>query len=61
MPYSVKKVRKGSKSCFRVFNRKTKRVFSKCSTKNNANKQLKLLRAIHYNKNFVANKTRKTY
>jgi hypothetical protein len=57
MPYSMRKVRKTS--CYSVKNRKTKRVFSKCTTKENAKKQLRLLRAIKYNKNFIPrNKTR---
>ena len=56
MPYTSRKVPK--KDCYRVTNRKTKRVFSKCSTKENAKKQIRLLRAIEYNKNFVPrNKT----
>jgi len=50
MPYQSRKVPK--KNCYRVTNRKTKRVFAKCSTKENAKKQLRLLRAIEYNKNF---------
>jgi len=51
MPYTSRKVPK--KDCYRVSNRKTKRVFAKCSTKENAKKQLRLLRAIEYNKNFI--------
>jgi hypothetical protein len=51
MPYASRKVR--NKNCFRVFNKKTKRIFSKCTSKENAKKQLRLLRAIQYNKNFV--------
>jgi hypothetical protein len=56
MPYTIRKLRK--KPCFKLYNPKTKRVFSKCSSKINVNKQLRLLRAIEYNKNFVPrNKT----
>lgn len=51
MPYSVRKVR--GKSCFKVYNKKSKRVYSKCTSRENAQKQLRLLRAIEYNKNFV--------
>lgn len=51
MPYTMKKVR--GKSCYRVSNRKTHRVYSKCSTKSNAKKQLALLRAIEQNPKFV--------
>lgn len=53
MPYTLRKVRQ--KSCYRIINPKTKRVFAKCSTKRNAVKQLRLLRAIQYNKKFVPN------
>ena len=51
MPYSTRKVR--GKNCYRVYNKKNKKVFSKCTTKKRAKKQLRLLRAIQYNKNFV--------
>lgn len=55
MPYSIRKVR--GKSCYRVSNisktRKNKRVFSKCSSKKNATLQLRLLRALQYNKSFI--------
>lgn len=51
MPYTVRKVR--GKPCFKLYNRKSKRVFSKCSSKKNVTKQLRLLRAIEYGKNFV--------
>lgn len=55
MPYSLRKVR--NKSCYRVYKPKSKRgsrkVFSKCSTRKNAVKQLRLLRAIQYNKTFI--------
>ena len=59
MPYRSRKVK--GKSCYRVTNYKKKRVFSKCTTKENAIKQMRLLRAIQNNKNFVPNSTlRKT-
>ena len=58
MPYSIRKV--PNKACYRVSNKKTKKVFAKCSSKNNAEKQMRLLRAIENNKNFVPNRgTRK--
>ncbi len=50
MPYATRKVR--NKSCYRVYNRKTKRVFAKCTTKTRAKKQLRLLRAIQNNPKF---------
>ncbi len=56
MPYGIRKVR--NKNCYSIFNKKTKRKFSKCSTLENAKKQLRLLRAIQYNKKFVL-RTRK--
>ena len=60
MPYISRKVR--GKNCYRVTkkiskntrkNNKSRTVFSKCTTKENAKKQLNLLRALQYNKNFV--------
>lgn len=51
MPYKTLKVR--GKNCYKVINNKSKKVFSKCTTKKNAQAQLRLLRAIEYNKNFV--------
>lgn len=54
MPYAIRKVK--NKSCYKVYNKKTKKVHAKCTTKENANKQLRLLRAIQYNKNFVPRK-----
>ena len=50
MPYFIRKVTR--KNCYRVRNKNTKRVFSKCTTKENAKKQMRLLRAIQYNKTF---------
>ena len=57
MPYKSRKVR--GKQCYRVTNKKSKKVFSNCTTSDNAKKQMKLLRAIMYNKNFKPNRTRK--
>jgi hypothetical protein len=51
MPYTLKKIR--GKKCYQVYNNKTKRVFSKCTSKKKAKKQLNLLRAIENNPNFV--------
>jgi len=50
MPYLLKKVR--GKPCWRVLNKYTKKVFSKCSSRKNAEKQIRLLRAIEFNKSF---------
>ena len=53
MPYVIRKV--PNKACYRVVNKKTKKVFAKCSSKKNAEKQVRLLRAIENNKGFVPN------
>jgi hypothetical protein len=58
MPYSIRKVNK--RPCYRVYNRRTKKTFAKCATKKNAEKQIRLLRALEYNKNFVPNARRRT-
>jgi hypothetical protein len=58
MPYTLRKVR--NKPCYSITNPKTKRVFAKCSTKRNAIKQLRLLRAIQYNKDFTPLSSSKT-
>lgn len=47
----VRKVR--NKPCYRVSNKKTKKVYAKCSTKENAKKQVKLLRAVENNPKFI--------
>jgi hypothetical protein len=58
MPYRSRKVR--GKPCYRVTNKDNKKVFAKCTSKANAMKQMKLLRALQFNKNFKPNsKTRK--
>ena len=57
MPFRMRKV--PNKNCYTVYKRKTpknksgRRVFAKCSTKKNAESQLRLLRAIEFGKNFV--------
>jgi hypothetical protein len=58
MPYATRKLR--NKECYKVYNPKSKKVFSKCSTKQNAVKQLRLLRALQFNKNFVFRPRNKT-
>jgi len=63
MPYKTIKV-KGKYNCYRVINTQTKKAFSKCSTRKNATRQMRLLRALQFNKNFVPNiksRTRKKY
>jgi hypothetical protein len=56
MPYGIRK----KKKCYSVYNKKTKKVFSKCTTKKKAMKQSRLLRAIMFNKDFIPNNTRTT-
>ena len=57
MPFTIRKV--PNKKCYRVSrkiiknHKKNKRIFSKCTSLKNAQKQLRLLHAIDYNKNFV--------
>ena len=61
MPYSIKRVnQKGCRKKWSVYNRKTQKVFAKCTSKKRANKQLNLLRAILYNPNFVPNRKNRT-
>ena len=57
MPYSIRKVNK--KNCFKVYNKKTKKVHAKCTSREKALKQIRLLNAIKYNKKFKPNNSRK--
>lgn len=50
MPYKIRKVNK--KSCYKVYNTKTKKIYAKCSTLKNAKSQLRLLRAYKNNPGF---------
>lgn len=65
MPYTIRKL--PNKNCFRVMNTTSKKIHSKCTTRKNAEKQIRLLRAIEYNPNFTKRmggmrmKTRKNY
>lgn len=58
MPYYSRKVR--GKNCYKVSNKHTKKVFAKCTSKINAVKQMRLLRALQYNKQFTTYSNRKT-
>jgi hypothetical protein len=51
MPFAMRKLR--SKPLYKVYNRITKKVYSKGTTKEKAERQLRLLRAIEYNPAFV--------
>ena len=57
MPYTIRKVR--NKNCYSVRTTKSKRIMAKCTTKEKARKQVRLLRAIEVNKEF-ARKVRAT-
>mgnify|MGYP001226494165 FL=1 len=57
MPYTIRKVR--NQPCYKVYNKKTKKVHAKCTSREKAQKQIRLLNAIKYNKKFKLNKTRK--
>ena len=50
MPYMIRKVR--NKNCYKVMNKKTKKIHAKCATLENAKRQQRLLSAIKYNKTF---------
>lgn len=50
MPYATRKVR--NRRCFKVYNRKTKRVFAKCTSKTKAKRQINLLRAVENSRTF---------
>ena len=54
MPYTIRKVR--GKRCYSMKNRKSKKAYSKCTSKKNANAQMRLLNAIEHNPKFVLRK-----
>lgn len=54
MPFALRKIPKTD--LYRVYNKKTKRVYSRGTTIDRARRQLKFLRAITYNKNFKPQK-----
>ncbi len=51
MPYSMRKVPR--KNCYRVRNTKTKKVMAKCTTKELATRQMRLLRGIQNSRKFA--------
>ncbi len=63
MPYTIRKVSKNrklsKKKCYSVKDLTKNKTFSKCTTLKNAKKQVRLLRALKYNKNFNPNLRRK--
>ena len=54
MVYGIRKTR--NRRCYKVFNKKTKRILAKCTSKKKALSQIRLLNAIRYGK---FNKTKK--
>lgn len=53
MPYTLRKLK--NKNCYKVYNRNSRKLFSNCTTKEKAMSQIRLLKAIQYNKDFVPN------
>ena len=54
-PYTFRKTYKTK--CYKLINKYSKKVFSKCSSRENVIKQDKLLRALLYNPSFVRKNT----
>ena len=50
MPYVIRKVR--NKDGYKVYNKETKKVYAKCTSHENAVKQVRLLNAIEHNAEF---------
>lgn len=51
MPYVMRKIPK--RRCYTVKNKKTKKVMAKCTSKVKATRQMRLLRALQFNKKFA--------
>ena len=51
MPYTIRKV--PNKRCYRVTNRKSKQIMAKCTSKDKAKKQVRLLLGIENNRTFA--------
>jgi hypothetical protein len=51
MPYTIRKVR--GKRCYSLKNKKTKKAYSKCTSRKKVKAQLRLLNAIEHNPKFV--------
>lgn len=60
MPYERRRTSRmtaqGKRQCYYVRNKVTKRKFAKCTSLRKAKKQLKLLRAVMFNPDFVTNR-----
>lgn len=50
MPYAIRKM--PNRNCYKVFNKNTKKVFSRCTSMEMAQKQLRLLRGLQNNPKF---------
>jgi len=57
MPYSIRKVR--NKDCFRVRNKKTRRISAFCTTMEKAKKQIRWLHAIEHSPNLKKTRGKK--
>ena len=51
MPYKMRKVSR--RNCYKVYNATTRKAHSKCTSKLKAKRQMRLLRAIQHNPDFI--------
>jgi hypothetical protein len=51
MPYAIRKVR--NQPCYKVYNKTTKKIYAKCTTRERAEGQVRLLRGIENNRKFA--------
>ena len=58
MPYKTRKVR--GKNCYKVYKPSNGKIFAKCTTKDQALKQMRLLKAVRFNKNFKPIRSNRT-
>tara|TARA_Y200000002_G_scaffold91799_1_gene73959 strand:+ start:6421 stop:6630 length:210 start_codon:yes stop_codon:yes gene_type:complete len=58
MPYKTRKVR--GKNCYKVYKPSNGKIFAKCTTKDKALKQMRLLKAVRFNKNFKPIRSNRT-
>ena len=52
MPYKIRRVNT-RKNCYSLMNTDNRRVFSQCTTRSKAKRQMRLLNAIRYNPTFI--------
>lgn len=58
MPYKTRKVR--GKNCYKVYKPSNGKIFAKCTTKEKALRQTRLLKAVRFNKNFKPIRSNRT-